>query len=175
MSEANTTASDALKGLHGEDSGRGVVLCVDDNRVDRLILGNIVSKAVPGFRVELATGYDNALARISDENDLARRVAVVLSDKVMGRDREGINGPDLAAALRGKDADSKVAEDMVNVPFVLNSDNRSYEDSDSEDSRETQVLLDEGLIDFFVPKPLSIESIREAVVEAVKKVEERRK
>jgi len=149
--------TEALKDLHGEDSKRDVVLCVDDNEAIREMLGGIMRSVTPGLRVVLAENGEDAINQISE--GLAEQVAIVFSDTEM----PGKNGLELAEALAH----------MKKVPFVINSGNYDYEYKNNPKGAAMQALIDSGAADVFITKPYGVDQLRDAMVVAVKRVQER--
>lgn len=167
MSDTNN-ASEALKELHGAESGRDTVLCVDDDQMIRKTVARVVSRMVlPGLNTELANGYDEAIEKVSGE--FKGRIALIITDTEMP---PGKNGIELADALKGKTASPEILEDMKKVPIVMSSGNSDYADSYSEGGASMQALIDSGAAEVFLAKPFSIDKIREAVMTAINRVRE---
>lgn len=167
MSDANKIG-EALKGLHGEGSGRDTVLCVDDNEMIRNMLGRVARMVARGLNVELAEGYDDAISKVSGK--FRGRIAVVITDTEMP---PGKNGMELAKALKGEDASPEVLEDMQTVPIVINSGNYDYSSPFNDKGAAMKALLDSGTANVFLEKPFMPDDLREAVMTAVDRVKTR--
>ncbi|NIA02213.1 MAG: response regulator [Nitrospirae bacterium] len=159
---------EALKDLHGEESGRDTILCVDDLEMLRNTLGRMAGMVVRGLNVETADGYEEAIDKAS--GDLRGRLALVITDTEMP---PGKNGMELAKALKGKNATPEILKDMQRVPVIINSGNSNYEHPRYEDGAAMQALLESGAADVFLAKPFMPDELREAILEAINRVRER--
>lgn len=166
MSDRNCV-TDALKDLHGEGSKRDIVLVVDDEEEIRNILERIMRLVAPELKIVLAENGEDAISQISEA--LAGRVAIVFTDTEM----PGENGIELAEALKGKDATPEILEDMERVPVVINSGNHDYQYPGNPKGDAMQALIDRGTADVFIPKPYDVDQLRDAMVKAIKRVQER--
>lgn len=168
MPEGDKTLSDSLSELHSKDPERNVVLCVDDEPMIRKILLKVIPYFLAGFEAKGAVSPDHAISQISGE--LAGRVALIFSDVQMPG---GKSGMDLVKALRGKDADPDLKKDMENVPFVISSGDAYYADPSCEDGKIMQALIDEGIADVFISKPLFPEDLQKSIKTAIDRVKAR--
>lgn len=168
MSEEDKILSNSLSELHSGDPERNVVLCVDDEPVIRKFLSRVISRFLPDFKVEEADCPDNAIEQISGE--LAGRVALIFSDVQMPG---GKTGMDFANALKGENADPDLRKDMENVPFVISSGDAYYADPSCEDGKIMQALIDEGIADVFISKPLFPEDLQKSIKTAIDRVKAR--
>jgi len=168
MSEESKKLGDSLSELHSGDPERNVVLCVDDEPMIRRILSRMIPRFLPDIEIKEAECPDDAISQISGE--LTGRVALIFSDMQMPG---GKNGMDFANALRGKDADPDLKEDVKNVPFVISSGDRDYADPERIDGKVMQALIGSGIVDVFVSKPLFPEDIKKSIEEAISSVKAR--
>lgn len=157
----------ALEELHGTNSSRDTVLCVDDDPGMRRLLATIMNRVVPELKVELASGYEEAIDKVSGE--LVRHVALVLTDTEMPPGKTGLK---LAEALRGKSASKEILKDMRRVPVVINSGNSNYASPDNHDGLVMQALIDNDVADAFLSKPYMVDDVREAALTAINRIKE---
>ena len=158
----------SLSELHAKDPDINVVLCVDDEPMMRKLLSSMIPCFLPYFKVEEADCPDNAIEQISGE--LAGRIALIFSDVQMPG---GKTGMDFALALREENADPDLRKDMENVPFVISSGDADYADPGCIDGKVMQDLIDEGIVDVFVAKPLFPEDIQKSIKTAIDRVKAR--
>lgn len=175
MSEEDKTLGDSLAELHSElhsgDPKRNVVLVVDDESTVRRLLSRLISYSLPDIKdikIAEAKSPDDAISQISGE--LTGRVALIFSDMLMPGGKDGM---DFANALRGEDADPNLKEDMKKVPFVISSGTHDYADPGCEKGRTMRALVDKGIVDVFVPKPLFLEDIQKSIETAIDLVNSR--
>lgn len=162
-----STNSKLLERLHGKDSGRDVVLVVEDCATARICLGRIVSKALPGYSVEFANSGDEAIGRVCSE--LRGKVAIIITDIEM----RPINGLDMARNLKRDNEDPEIIKDMEYVPILVNSSNEKFGIPGTEEAVVWEELSDAGIVDSFERKPFGCESISAGVYRAICSVQAR--
>ena len=167
MSDPNNV-TEALKDLHGEESGRDTILCVDDLEMLRNTVGRMAGMVVRGLNVETAASYEEAIDKAS--GGLSGRIALVITDTEMP---PGKNGMELAKALKGENATPEILEDMKRVPVIINSGNTNYEHLRYEEGATMQALLESGAADVFLSKPFMPDELRETILAAINRVRER--
>lgn len=159
--------SQELRTLHGENSERNVVLCIEDERVQRKAIGGIAEKLLPGFRVETVKNKEGALAKISEE--LRGKVALVFISSSM---EGGDIGFGFVALLRVY-AEKRTKCDMNHVPIVMNSFDGDYADTETAKSGAMKLFIEGGMIDSFVQKPLGAENVQQGIASAIDRVRDR--
>lgn len=168
MSDKDKTLGDSLSELHSGDPERNIVLVVDDEAPIRRLFSRVLRRDLPGYEFAEADRPDSAISMISGE--LAGRIALVLSDIDMPG---GKSGMDLVKALRGKDADPNLKEDLKNAPLVIASGNTNYADPECIDGKVMQALIGGGVVDAFAKKPLFPEDIQKSIETAIDRVKAR--
>jgi hypothetical protein len=166
MTDGEALSND-LSELHDDDPNRNVILCVENERAQKMAIKGIAEKSFPGFQVETAESNEEALEKIS--GDLRGRIALVFVSSKMGFTADGVG---LAVDLRVC-AKKDVLQEMKYVPIVISSIDESHLKPEIIKRNALELFFDGGIIDTYIAQPLGIENIQEGATSAIDRVWDR--
>lgn len=168
--EIRTPASIALSGLYSAAAARenevpkDTILCVEDCRLIRETLGELLPYLIPGFEIEFAVDGDDAIEKLSV--DLADRVALVLADVEMPNK----TGLELAKYLKANETLAKKTPVLI-----MSGSSKDYTMPGTEQYETYEKLKMDGIVDGLVEKPIDTELFQRVILRAVMQVREKLK
>ncbi|NIA02212.1 MAG: response regulator [Nitrospirae bacterium] len=142
-----------LERIHGKDSGRDIVLVVEDSPVTRLLTSRLVSAVLLGYEVKSAENGVEAIEMV--KRGLGEQVAITVTDIDMPK----MDGLYMARELK---------QLMPHVPIFVNSAGEEYATPGTEESAILGKMINAGIVDSFEKKPLGVDSVRAGIYRALR-------
>ena len=145
----NHDIDERLEKLFGENHEKDIILYCEDDETIRKAMVNTLKFLFPNKVIADMQNAEDAIQMLTADIETRNKIAFVLSDFNLSKD--GKTGGDLVKHLRS-------IKSLQNIPFILNSGNRSLEESDYY-----------GLVDDFLYKPGGINALKDSLRNAIKR------
>ena len=158
MLAENFDNDEKLEQIHGSDSGRNVVLVVEDSPITMLLTRRLVSAVLRGYEIKSAENGAEAIEMV--KGGLGEQVAIIVTDI----DMPGMDGLYMAREMKKL---------MPHVPIFVNSAGEEYVTPGAVESAILDEIINVGIVDSFEKKPLGVDGVRAGIYRALCNVQKR--